>query len=190
MKTYQTVLATISIMVVGLGFSSQVYAQEAGQSREQRQQAVSQAREQNQQIRQQNIAERCEIVTTRVNTLTSRYEEGRVRYADRYSKLLERLNNLVTKLNDKELSTENLSGYISEIQTLKEQFDTQIISTMSLLNESKDLVCGQSEGAYVELIQQARAQLAASRSTAAKINSIFLTSVVNELKAIRASVNN
>lgn len=190
MKSYKTIAAVLSFMLVSLAFSTPAYAQDTTQTREQRQQSISAAREQNEQLRAQNTAERCEIATIRVNTLTTRYEEGRVRYANRYSKLLERLNNLVTKLNEKELPTENLLGYIAQIQTLKVQFDEQIVPTMSLLNESKDLVCGQSEGAYLDLIQQARSQLLASRSTAAKINNIFLTDIVNELKAIRASVNN
>lgn len=157
-------------------------------NREQFQQDLEENKQQREELREQNVEARCSIATTRIDTTIERYQNGTLRYVNQYNNLVERLNNVITRLNEEDIDTTELSGYVNDISALTNQFNNEMSITIASLEETKSLACGESEGAYLDVLQQSRSELLQARSTAVEINNIFLTDVVRELKDIKNSL--
>lgn len=157
-------------------------------NREMLQQDIQENQAQRQEVRDERIETRCSIATTRIDTITEQYANGTLLYVNRYNNLTDRLNNVIARLNEEGVDTTELNGYVQEISTLTTQFNNEMNQTIVTLQQTKSLSCGESEGAYLDVLQQSRSELLQARSTAVQINNIFLTDVVNELQDIRGSV--
>lgn len=159
--------------------------EEAQQNREDLQEDVEQRVEDIQNLWNERVETRCSIVTTRVDSITARYSDNQLRYVNRYNNLIERLDNLVATLNERDVDPLDLPELLTEMQGLVDQFNSEMNETISILNESKELACGESEGAYREKIQEARIALLDARSTGIEINNFFLITISDELEEIK-----
>ncbi len=157
------------------------------QNRQDLQEDIQNAKEDAQEARQQNVEQRCEIATSRIDTITQKYEQNRLRYVNRYNNLIQRLENLVEFLQTKEIDPAGLPAQIEQIRVMTQEFNNLMQQTMNAANETKTLACGESEGAYLNKLQESRQYLLQARAEAVEINNYFVTNVVPELEAIKSA---
>lgn len=175
--------------------SAQTPALQRAERQEERQQnlediqsAIEENRQQFQENREERINERCDIATNRIDTTTARYEENRVRYVNRYNNLVQRIDNVINFLSDTDADVTGLESYQDQIRVLTDDFNQAIYESINLLEETKELACGESEGAYLDKLQESRDAHLEARDAAVQINNIFLVDVINELEEIRANL--
>ncbi len=159
--------------------------EEITQNREEIRQDIEESREELREQRDENITQRCENAVNRIDTIIQRYNENRLRYVNRYNALFARLNNLSAFLDENNVDTLNLSNQISELNSLVADFNSNVDLTISNLENSKNFVCGESQGEYRAVIAEAKGALLETRSTAIEINQYFLFTIVPELEEIR-----
>lgn len=192
-------LLTIVIAIIALplmlagGISAQTIDEQSEtiqNNRQELQQDIEENREQRQEAREESVEQRCSIATTRIDNITARYDDNRLRYVERYDRLTERLENLVSYLNENqpEVDTSTLEAQIAEMRGQSSLFSAEIDAAISELEQSKQFACGESEGAYRNELQEARAELLDAREKAVEINNYFLNTIIPELENIRNSV--
>lgn len=172
-------LATLA--VVGLGLLAPVSAQS------ERRDQFEENQQQRQETREDIVESRCTIQTTRINNLIDRYSENRARYINRYNALIQKLDTLSGRLSEEGVDTTSLNQEINAIRPLVDQFNSEMNETIALLEEAMTLACGESEGAYLSKIREARISLLDSRAITIQINGSFLNDIVPELQALRAN---
>jgi archaellum component FlaC len=103
---------------------------------------------------------RCNLIESRVQLITNRYEANKQRHIDRYQKLKANVTSLVTKLetNNPGYDLGELKSDLNELDELIRKFGGEYNTLIGLLNETKSLACGESEGAYLAKLDEVKAQ--------------------------------
>lgn len=103
---------------------------------------------------------RCNLIESRIQLITTRYEANKQRHIDRYQKLKSNVTSLVSKLeaNNPGYDLGELKSDLTELDELIRKFGSEYNTSIGLLNETKALACGESEGAYLAKLGEVKAQ--------------------------------
>jgi len=137
-----------------------------------------QAQVQVQTTREQLRAERCSRVTTLVDNRTKIFNSNKDRHITRFQGVVSRVQETITKLEAKQLDVTKLKA---DLQTLNQkivEFGQSHAKFIQLLEDSKQYVCGASEGQFKTAMEAARAELKKSRALAKET----ITFIREELK--------
>ncbi len=145
-------------------------------------------RQELQQQRQENIQERCNIAISTIDNIISNYNSNKLRYINRYNILFARLNNLIIHLEEKNIEVNSLSNHVAELQELIKNFSSYMGLSFAKLEESKNFICGESNGQYRAIILEARELLLLARQSAVEINQYLLYTVVPDLRDIKSNL--
>lgn len=109
-----------------------------------------------QEVRAGKLADRCEQVNGKLDQHLARYEESGGKYQAKHARIQARLDALVARLAAAEIDTTQLEAALVELDALIADFETNSLAYINSLKATRELTCGESEGAFKE-------QLAASR---------------------------
>ncbi len=103
---------------------------------------------------------RCNLVESRVQLITNRYEGNKQRHIDRYQKVKTNVANLVSTIekNNPGYDLGALRTDLTGLDDLIRKFGSEYNTLMGLLNETKSLACGESEGAYLAKLKEVKTQ--------------------------------
>jgi chromosome segregation ATPase len=190
-------LSLVSIVAMLTMFSTSAFAVEQGTQQswqdrvEQRQKALEEAQAKlAERVAQQEEAVRlrCEKTNSNIEKIIENYDTKVQKHIDTYSSIKSRIEYVVKLLESKGA---DVSALRTELDTLNEMIFTvatereQYIAT---LRESQTLVCGESEGAFKEKIQEARNKLPKIKTDVEAIKSYIKDTIRPELQKLRDSL--
>lgn len=120
------------------------------------------------------IGNRITILTNAKTRHQAAYERGRERYS-----------NLVTKLKANGYDTTTLEADLATWNTKILAFGTAFNDHLDALKETQAFECGNSNGAFLDSLENARSKLLAVRTAAIEARSYWLTTVKPDLQAIK-----
>lgn len=129
----------------------------------------------------------CERVSTRIDRHLERYEERKDDFEERVNRVIERLKSINQKLKDRGCDTSQLEA---DYQSLGSQFSVWVNeynAFINLLNESKTLACGESQGAYRDKVNQARNQLRTVREQATEMRNFYGETIRPNIETLKAT---
>ena len=129
---------------------------------------------------------KCEAAKTRTESQKKIYEAQQLRYGNRYVNMLTRLNSLLEKLDEREIDALDLPEYVSELTTMVEGFNTGLKTLIGKFDEMRPLTCAMSGEEYVKILRDAKTESAQLRTRSREINQYFLSTILPELKRVRA----
>lgn len=135
------------------------------------------------------VAVRCERVGTAIDNLIAHYKANHTRHVERYQQVHD---NITAKLADLEAAGLDVAELTTDLGTLNAyilSFNQSHTTFQAQLRESKELVCGGSEGAYRAKVQEARDQLKAMRETARDAIALIRTEIRADLQELRTQAN-
>ncbi len=109
---------------------------------------------------QARMEARCNLIESRIQLITNRYEANKQRHIDRYQKLKANVTSLVSRLeaNKPGYDLGELKSDLTELDELIKKFGGEYNTLVGLLNQTKTLSCGESEGAYLAKLGEVKAQ--------------------------------
>jgi len=134
-----------------------------------------------------DVSKICEQVGIRIDWHLERYEERRDDFVERVNRARERLKDINQKLKDQGCDTSQLEA---DYQSLGSQLSVWVNDYnvfVNLLNESKTLACGESQGAYKDKVNQARNQLITVREKGMEMKNFYSETIRPDVEALKAT---
>jgi len=141
---------------------------------------------QNVRARLEESAEnRCNLITTRVDTLVARYDNNKNRHINNYNRIKDRTQTLAARLQSKGYDTKEVGTNLQTLDTYIKNISQDYTKFVSALRESKEMACGQSEGAYRAKLQEARDYLKDVRESALETRNFVQTTLRPSIQELR-----
>lgn len=115
----------------------------------------------------------CNRVTNRVEWHLKRYNDHKTNFSIRVQNFIDRVNKINQRLQDRGCDTTKLEADFQQLKTLSQKWADDYNAFLDLLNESKTLACGESQGAYKAKIQEARDQLTQIRADVTEVKAYY-----------------
>ena len=131
-------------------------------------------------------AERCENVSDRVDAKIAKFEENKDGHVNRYNNLQDKLAEIVSKLKDKDFDTSKLEDDIDTLDGMVREYADLYTDFIDYLVDSKGLVCGESDGAYKDILANARAKLQEARAKRSAIREFYRTVIRQDIQDLRS----
>lgn len=138
-----------------------------------------------QQQAQERITAKCEMVTLRTETIIARYDNNKERHVNNYTRIKDRTAALMDKLDTKGYDTSVVRADLNQLDSYIKEFASEYTSFANKLRESKELACGESEGAFKNKLTEARAELAKARETSLQTRNFVQTKLRPDIQALR-----
>lgn len=129
----------------------------------------------------------CERVEARIDWHINRYNEHKDSFMARVNEIIEKLKALNQKYKDLGCDTSKLVEDYEQMGKLSQTWANDYTAFIGFLNEAKTLVCGGSQGAYKDKVEQARNQLKACRQEAANIKSFYQNTIRPDFQAFKTT---
>jgi len=98
----------------------------------------------------------CKNLGDKIDKKISSLEENKSAKETVYKNLVSRINEIISKLKLKNVDTATLEKDLATLESLISTYWTSRDAVITKLNESKNFVCGSSQGEYRARIQEAR----------------------------------
>jgi hypothetical protein len=182
-----TVQAEDNVSVIE-GGSDGISAEQKAEVQEQRQEGKNQAKEERKEQKKEKWEQRCSIMEKRIDTRIKRYENKKNANSNRFSNMQSRFEKLVERLEakgyDMTVLKEDLKMLDEKINKLYGTHDAFI----SVLYETKENPCGESEGAFIKGVGEARKMIPEIRKDIIDIKSFYREVIRPDLLQIREQV--
>ncbi len=174
MKKTTILLVTNAFLLFFISFTQSTYAQK-----------INSIRPTIQQKRDDLKSQRCTVLTQNIDRRINRFNNNKERHINQYNTTKQRLSQLVTKLQQK--------GYdVTQLQTdgkiwdgKIQKFGSDFVVFINKLTETKNVGCGQSDGAFRTLLNQARQQLVVVHQDSVDARTYYQTVIKKDIEAIR-----
>lgn len=135
--------------------------------------------------KQQMIDERCKLVNTNIDTKTERFDNNKNRHQAEYAHMQERITRIITQLKVKGLNTAKLEADLTTLNTKIDKFATDYAAYIAKLKDTKNYVCGHSDGEFRSALQGARTSILPVRQDVADIRNFYQTVIRPDIQALR-----
>ncbi|MFZ5424575.1 MAG: hypothetical protein ACOZAO_02130 [Patescibacteria group bacterium] len=147
-------------------------------------------KEQAQDKVQQRVQNRCDLATQRISNRISAFEDNKDRHLKNYENFTNRLNEIVTKLQDKGFDTTDLENDIVVLEGLVDEYTVLYTEFINILTDTQALDCGNEDGAYKDLVLEAKDKLHEARNKRREIMEYYRDTVREHIKDIREQAAN
>lgn len=155
---------------------------EREEKKEVREETRDQKRE---EAQEQRMEKRCEVVGTLVDKRISIFEQNKGNHVENYNKLKTRLSGIATKLNDKGFDTTELVADLATFDSMVKEYAAKYMSFIETLKSSKEVVCGESDGAYKNKLEESKSMLKELKQMRAHIREFYLNEIRADIKVLR-----
>lgn len=128
---------------------------------------------------EQNKEQRCEQIASRIDSKVTAFNANKDAKEQVYANIKERINTIVTKFKEKGYDTSVLEGDLVILNEKITKYWTDRQAVITKLEEAKTFVCGESDGAFKQKIQEAKELMKVVLADAKDIRS-FITTVIRE----------
>lgn len=146
---------------------------------EDRQNAVQQNREE----RKEQI---CENIQNRISNKLGRFESNKSSHVEKYNELKQKLEEIVASLKDKGFDTSELEAHLAEFDQMIKDYAQSYVTFIEELENSQENVCGQSEGAFKQNMEQSRSYFKIVVEKRREIRKYYAEVIREDIKNIRA----
>lgn len=137
-----------------------------------------------QELKDATVARRCSILTNNIDRLIANY-------GSKHDGQVERYKNIAQKVKDEVDRLDNLGYDVTNLRTALQKLNAEIVEFSNLradfqakLVETRSLACGDSEGAYKALVEDARSTLRDMKAKAQEISATLKNEVRPAVKAV------
>jgi hypothetical protein len=155
---------------------------EREEKKEVREETRDQKRE---EVKEQRMEKRCEVVGTLVDKRINIFEQNKGSHVENYNKLKTRLSEIATKLKDKGFDTTELVADLTTFDLMVKEYAAKYMSFIDTLKSSKEVVCGESEGAYKNKLEESKGMLKELKQMRENIREFYLNEIRVDIKALR-----
>jgi uncharacterized coiled-coil DUF342 family protein len=141
------------------------------------------------QIVQEIQEKRCTRISSFIDTRIERYNENKDRHIQNHKRILEKIQNLVTSLQSKGFDVNQLKSDFNSLNALTNSFAFEYANFIGILENAKQLGCGESEGAFKTKMDESRVALKTSRDKAQEIWKYINTVIRKDLNELRVQAN-
>lgn len=157
------------------------------QIQEQRQENMEERQENREERQQERQENRCEVVGNIVDRRISNYTQNKDYRIERYNELLAKLSDVVDRLaaSDLDLDTSALEDSLATLDEMVQAYAASYEDFIAGLEDSKGLVCGESEGAYKDIVLASKDKLEDLRAQRKAITEFYRNEVRGAIKDLR-----
>jgi len=155
---------------------------ERAENKEERKETMEQKRE---EIKENRTERRCDVVGNLVDKRIDTFEENKGNHVENYTKLKTRLMEVSSKLKAKGFDTTELDKDLVTFDSMVKEYASKYVSFIDTLKSSKDLVCGESEGAYKSTIESSKSMLKELKDMRKAIRDFYVSEIRADIKALR-----
>ncbi|MEA1926015.1 MAG: hypothetical protein U9M90_02075 [Patescibacteria group bacterium] len=145
-------------------------------------------KEERKDIREQIKERRCENIEARINTRIKRYENNQAQHRRIFDNLVSRIERCITKF---EKASFDVSKLKSDLVVLKKKVQALHDAHALFIDELKntrDHICGESEGAFVKQLGEARKMIPEVRSKLLDVREYYRTVIRPDLLDLRKQI--
>lgn len=146
---------------------------------------VAQKRLEFQDRKEKMSEEKCKNIETKIATRTNRYENNKAMTEKVYTNMQARMKRLLTKLKSSGADT---SKFETDLKTLDEKITklrTDYSSFIATLTQTKEFVCGKSEGEFKNKLEEARKVPETIKQDREDIKNFFQNTIKADLEEIK-----
>lgn len=162
-----------------------VTTQDAQEKFKDRMEEAKAKQEERQAQRKEAWAQRCDNIEERIEFRLERYKANKQTHIDRYNQIKELVQNVISRFKQTGLDTSTLESMIATHDQMVRDWATEYDEFITLLSKSQDYVCGESEGAFKEKLQESREKLLSARKLRLAAREYFYSTVRVELSRLR-----
>jgi Skp family chaperone for outer membrane proteins len=133
----------------------------------------------------ENIQKRCDIVTKQIDTHLARYKNNYNRHSRVYGNMKNRLVKLVERLELKGYDVTKLEADLVKLDEKILKLKTDYDAYIKELEETKEFVCGESEGQFKTALAEARAKLRLVHTDILDIRNYYQTVIKVDIQTLR-----
>lgn len=156
--------------------------QERQEKMEDRRESMDQKRE---EIKENRAEKRCEVIGNMIDNRLNSYDKNKGDHITQYNKLKDRLTEISSRLAEKGLDVIELNADLVTFDSMVKNYAAKYVEFIDVLKSSKDLVCGESEGAYKDKMTEAREMLKGLKQLREEIRSFYIDELRQDIKVLR-----
>lgn len=134
-----------------------------------------------------DVSKICEQVGTRIDFHLERYEERKDDFVQRVERSIVKLKEINSRLKARGCDTTKLEADYQNLGSQLSVWVNDYNTFINLLNESKTLACGESQGAYRDKVNQARNQLRTVREKGIEMRNFYSGTIRPDVEALKAT---
>lgn len=174
MKKYINFLTYLTFLILSTSFITPTYAQ-----------LRSIVRPTIQQKREELKTQRCTILTQNIDRRINRFNNNKERHINQYNTAKQRLSQLIEKLQQQGYDVSQLQADGETWDGKIQKFSADYVVFINKLTDTKNAPCGQSEGTFRTLLNQARQQVKIIHQDSVDARAYYQTVIKTDIQAIR-----
>lgn len=131
---------------------------------------------------------RCSMITTRIETAIARFDNNKDRHVQTYQEVKQDINDMIVIWKAVGLDTTKLE---QDLQTF-DQMILDLVSDYSMfvakLGEAKNFVCGESEGQFKDVLNEARVLMKVVHQDILEIRNFYQTVIRVDLSELESQI--
>lgn len=141
-------------------------------------------------MRKKLVAERCDRVTNRISERITRWDNNEPEKHRLYNNIVPRVQKMITNLKAKGYDTAELQEALNNLNDaiLKRHADAKVL--VSLLKDTKEFACGESEGAFKDALKKAQDQWKIFHADTLEIRNIWQNQVRPAIRKLKEQKRN
>ncbi|OGC48109.1 hypothetical protein A3A69_00920 [candidate division WWE3 bacterium RIFCSPLOWO2_01_FULL_37_15] len=141
------------------------------------------------QVREEMRDNRCEILNNRIDARIQLFEQNKEFHKNIYEALVGKVRNLIDWLNKKDLVAEKLQLDLIILNDMITKTWEDYSSFISLIMDTKNYTCGESQGQFRDKLLNALEQLKVYKTDLQDIRVFYKNTVKEDMKDLRDQYN-
>lgn len=187
-----TFAATLALLLIaGTVVVGSVQAQTPQEERAARQEHIEETRAKVQETRAQvqtnreaRVETRCNLSTQRIELWTSRYANNQSRFQKIEERVGQTVDTVIERAKAAGKDTSELEAAVATYKTKVDMASAEYSTLISLLNDTKQYACGESEGAFKDALSKAKTQMTKTRQSVLDARTYYQQSVRTAAQAL------
>lgn len=138
--------------------------------------------------REDKIETRCEKVHTRIDKLKDKYQNNKERHINRYDSITDKFSTIINRIKEAGYDVSSIEANVVVLQEKIDNFHVLHNEFLTIMEEAKELDCGEANGEYKAKLQEAKAKLGEVRTQVQEIKSLIRDTMIPDLRAIIAEI--
>lgn len=139
-----------------------------------------------QEKRELIVETRCELVEKKLSTRINNFEVRKDDHIKRYENVIDRLTKLSAKLKENGYDTTDLDQHLEEFAVKIKTYQTDKLAFINKLKEAQQYVCGDSDGKYKQLLEEAKVLQETVMKDMREIKDYFENVIKEDIRKIKA----
>ncbi|MFA7209068.1 MAG: hypothetical protein WC120_02165 [Parcubacteria group bacterium] len=147
--------------------------------------AIGDRKEERQQNREETREQRCARIQERIDNGSANIGNRKEKHMSVYGNMVDRISKFMAKLEDKGYDVSKIQSDLAVLKEKIQKFSDDYAAQAAKIGDTKNLVCGQSDGEFKSGLVEARAMMKTVRADAADIRNYMLKTVRPDIQALR-----